>query len=150
MPRLIDKVFAYITYTDRLLVFSHPDSPEAGIQVPAGTVKQGEPPEEAVMREAIEETGLQTLTLAAYLGQVDHPVPQQDQVHRRRFYHLICRGTPPARWQHYETDPSEGASDRIRFEFFWARLPNGLPELAPGHARLLSKLLKSLNTHERD
>ena len=30
------KVFAYITYQRRLLVFSHPDFPEAGIQVPTG------------------------------------------------------------------------------------------------------------------
>jgi len=118
--------------------------------VPAGTVKQGEPPDQAVMREAIEETGLQTLTLAAYLGQVDHPVPHHDQVHRRRFYHLLCQGTPPARWQHYETDPSGGASKPIRFEFFWAPLPNNLPELAPGHDCLLPKLLESLNVHQRE
>jgi hypothetical protein len=45
MPQHIDKVFAYITHTDRLLVFSHPDFPEADIQVPAGTVKQDEPPD---------------------------------------------------------------------------------------------------------
>ena len=47
------KVFAYITYHHRLLVFSHPFAPEAGIQVPAGTIKADEPPEAAVLREAL-------------------------------------------------------------------------------------------------
>ena len=42
------KAFAYITCHHSLLVFSHPYEPEAGIQVPAGTVEVGEGPEEAV------------------------------------------------------------------------------------------------------
>jgi hypothetical protein len=49
------KVFAYITHCNRLLVFVHPFAPEAGIQVPAGTIKANERPEEAVLREAFEE-----------------------------------------------------------------------------------------------
>ncbi|MBA2247495.1 MAG: NUDIX domain-containing protein, partial [Chloroflexia bacterium] len=65
------KAFAYITSGPtsgptsghRLLVFSHPLSPEAGIQVPAGTIDDGETPEEAVLREASQETGLPSLTV---------------------------------------------------------------------------------------
>ncbi len=38
----LKKVFAYITRGDKLLVFRHADFPEAGIQVPAGTAKEGE------------------------------------------------------------------------------------------------------------
>ena len=38
------KVFAYITHRCHLLVFWHVDVPEAGIQVPAGTVEPGESP----------------------------------------------------------------------------------------------------------
>jgi 8-oxo-dGTP pyrophosphatase MutT (NUDIX family) len=34
------------------------DHPNAGIQVPAGTVEEGEAPEAAAVREAMEETGL--------------------------------------------------------------------------------------------
>jgi NUDIX domain len=49
------KVFAYITHCNRLLVFVHPFAPEAGIQIPAGTIKANERPEEAVLREAFEE-----------------------------------------------------------------------------------------------
>ena len=42
MTPVIHKVFAYITHRDRLLVFRHTDFPEAGIQVPAGTVLKDE------------------------------------------------------------------------------------------------------------
>jgi len=75
---LISKVLAYITHANRLLVFSHPHSPEAGIQVPAGTLKDGERPEDAVLREAHEETGLTHLELAGFLGEcqrdMSHPL----------------------------------------------------------------------------
>lgn len=51
----------------RVLVFSHPHHPDAGIQVPAGTVKEGETPKEVVLREAIEETGLKELKIRSFL-----------------------------------------------------------------------------------
>ncbi len=44
LPPVKRKVLAYITNGDngdRLLVFRHPYSPEAGIQVPGGTVHEG-------------------------------------------------------------------------------------------------------------
>ncbi len=41
-----------------LLVFEHAGQPEAGLQVPGGTVEEGETPLEAVAREVLEESGL--------------------------------------------------------------------------------------------
>jgi 8-oxo-dGTP pyrophosphatase MutT (NUDIX family) len=41
-----------------LLVFEHRDFPEAGTQVPAGTVDRGEAPARTVVREVLEETGV--------------------------------------------------------------------------------------------
>ena len=38
----IQKVYAYITRAEQLLVFSHVDFPEAGIQVPGGTLEPGD------------------------------------------------------------------------------------------------------------
>ena len=63
------KVFAYITHNQHLLVFNHPFASEAGIQVPVGTIEEGEHPETAVLREAFEETGLNNLTLDCFLGE---------------------------------------------------------------------------------
>lgn len=44
------KAFAYITQGNSLLIFEHEDAPEAGIQVPAGSIEAGETPEEAALR----------------------------------------------------------------------------------------------------
>jgi 8-oxo-dGTP pyrophosphatase MutT (NUDIX family) len=56
----------------KLLVFRHPT---AGIQLPAGTVDVGERLEEAAMREAFEETGLEELHLERRLGSISQESP---------------------------------------------------------------------------
>ncbi|MCB8979427.1 MAG: NUDIX domain-containing protein [Ardenticatenaceae bacterium] len=69
----IHKVTAFITREHpqgrQLLLFQHP---QAGVQIPAGTVDEGEGWETAVVREAHEETGLTQLTIHRYLGQVEN------------------------------------------------------------------------------
>jgi 8-oxo-dGTP pyrophosphatase MutT (NUDIX family) len=147
MPVLKQKVFAYITHGPRLLVFRHPESPEAGIQVPAGTVHAGEDLEAAVLREATEETGRADLVLVRFLGEqmLDRREDVgRDEIHHRHFYHLRCTGDPPATWRHWETDPSDGSPGPIPFDFFWAPLPDGVPELIAGHGNLLPQLLAAL------
>jgi len=146
VPIVRRKAFAYITHGSRLLVFSHPHAPEAGIQVPAGTIRPGERPEEAVMREAVEETGLAGLRLAAYLGEARRDMSDfgLDEIHHRHFYHLRCESDPPERWQHHEADAGDGSAEPILFEFFWARLPHGVPELIADHGCLIPRLVERL------
>ncbi|HET6312761.1 MAG TPA: NUDIX domain-containing protein, partial [Chloroflexia bacterium] len=54
------KAIAYITREvegrKQLLVFTHRDNPEAGVQVPAGTAHEGEDIEATLFREVEEET----------------------------------------------------------------------------------------------
>ena len=109
---VITKVFAYITHQNRLLVFRHTDFPEAGIQVPAGTVMEHKDLPIAVLREAREETGLTDLTIKTYLGEQIRNMEDvgKQEIHHRHFYHLLCEGDPPGSWQHNETDPSDEAS----------------------------------------
>lgn len=147
MPVLRRKVFAYITHGDRLLVFTQPDAPEAGVQVPAGTISDDERPEDAVLREAREETGLAGLTLVGFLGEqfLDRAPSGRDEIHHRRFYHLRCAGTPPDTWEHYEDDPSDGSGRSYLFAFSWARLPHGVPDLIADHGILLPRLLEVLS-----
>lgn len=97
MPQLKQKVLAYITWNDKLLVFSHPDFPEAGIQVPAGTIEPGETPEVAALREAFEETGLTRLMLVTALGEQVRDVTPfgKNELHHRYFFHLLCVEPPP-------------------------------------------------------
>ena len=144
MTRVVKrKAFAYITHGGRLLVFRQPHAPEAGIQVPAGSMHDDESPEAAVVREAWEETGLDGLTLVRCLGeQVFDRLPYdgQDEVHHRYFFHLRCDGTPPERWQHYEPDPSDGSEPPL-FELFWAELPDGVPALNADQGPLVPELI---------
>ena len=149
MPTLKQKAFAYITYGDSLLVFSHPDFPEAGIQVPAGTIEPGEEPGAAALREAYEETGLSGLRLVTPLGeQVRDATPfGKDEVHHRYFFHLRCTETPPQTWRHWEESPSDG-SERVAFDFFWAPLPDGVPPLIAGHDAYLPLLIQHTRVRE--
>ena len=141
------KAFAYITNRNRLLVFIHPFAPEAGIQVPAGTIKANERPEEAVLREAFEETGLSGLVVDTFLGEDERDMSDfgRDEIHHRRFYHLRCEGDPPATWRHEEHDsPADPKLVPIIFEFFWAPLPHDVPPLIAGHGQMIPQLLKKL------
>lgn len=54
-------------------MFEHP---YAGIQIPAGTVEEGERPLDAALRETAEETGLTEVKLLAELGARDAPPPE--------------------------------------------------------------------------
>ena len=66
---VVEKITAFITrnYNNdkELLLIQHPN---AGIQIPAGTVEQGETIEEALKREIKEETGLRNITIKKYIG----------------------------------------------------------------------------------
>ena len=59
MPREVAKVVCYVVHDNHLLVFTHDHEPMevTGVQVPAGSIKPGESPEEAAVRELFEETG---------------------------------------------------------------------------------------------
>lgn len=148
MPALMHKVFAYITHGHRLLVFRHADFPEAGIQVPAGTVQPIEHPDVAVLREVYEETGLADFTEAYFLGEQIRDMRDfnRDEVHHRYFYHLRYLGDPPATWRHDET--SGGIAEPIVFEFFWADLPDHVPELIADHDKFLPALLRRLSIEQ--
>lgn len=146
MPAMRRKVLAYITHANRLLVFRHVDFPEAGIQVPGGTVEPGEDWEAAALREATEETGLSDLRLIGLLGErkFDLAPYGRDEVNLRRFYHLRCEGQPPEVWRHAELAPSEGPPDPIMFECFWAPLPDGVPALVAEMGALLPALVRAM------
>ncbi len=153
------KAFAYITSLTtsqttsltangiRLLVFTHPRSPNPGIQVPAGTMRDGESPDDAVLREAREETGLTRLTLVGLLRRqlFDARPFGRDEIHDRWFFHLTCDEQTPARWRHGEHDPSDAPGEAIPFAFFWIDLPDGVPDLIAEHGRFIPELLRTVH-----
>jgi 8-oxo-dGTP diphosphatase len=141
------KAFAYITHGYRLLIFSHPLAPDAGIQVPAGTIRDGERPEDAAMREAAEETGRNDLALVRFLGEHVRDMADcgYDEIHHRFFYHLRCTGAPPERWWNCEPDPADGGELPL-FEFFGALLSHRIPDLIEDHGALLPALISRFQT----
>lgn len=143
MPVFKRKVYAYITYRQRLLVFAHPNEPEAGIQVPGGTLEEGEDPEAGALREAVEESGRTDLQVVRFLGHVTHDLADRgiDEIHDRYFFHLRCTGEPPERWRHGELTPSDGSPGPIPFDFFWVQLPDEVPNLIADMGQMLHVLL---------
>lgn len=81
MEKVLEKVTAFITRKNKgetqLLLFCHP---HAGIQVPAGTIKDYEGHMEAALREAKEETGLDNLKVKNYIGFMDKLLPNDQFV----------------------------------------------------------------------
>lgn len=144
------KVLVYITYQNRLLIFTHPDFPEAGIQVPGGTLRDDESPEAGALREAIEETVLTSLRVVACLGEVQRDMSDfgMAQLHHRYFYHLTCDEAPPETWWHGEFESADGSREPIVFEFGWAALPDGVPPLIAGHDALIPELWRRLNVQQ--
>jgi len=143
--REVHKVTAYVTCEGQLLVFSQPAASEAGIQVPSGTVEDGEQPHDAVVRETNEETGLEGLRVERLLGthtrHVTLPSGELLPIHRH-FFHLSWRGPIQAqRWRHWELNPSFGPKGPIEFELYWVPLARNVPKLEADLGDLLHEIL---------
>ena len=131
-------------------MFRQVDFPEAGIQVPAGTVMPNEELTAAVLREAHEETGLERLVVKSYLGEQLRNMQDfgKAEVHQRHFFHLSCEGTTPTQWQHDENHAGDGDGAPIRFEFFWAKIPDQIPELIGDHDVMVPRLERQVQNEK--
>ena len=138
------KVLAYITRGKQLLVFRHPQFPEAGLQVPAGTVEENESLDEAVLRETEEETGLENFKILSFLGEsfLEYELDGKKIAEKRYFYHLLPPENIPETWLAYEWSPSDGSPAPIEFEYFWLDLTTCSKNLFGRQAELLYHLIK--------
>ena len=89
----IKKAYAYVTRVRdgklQVLVFLHKDIPEAGIQIPKGTVKEEEDTYSAVIREVKEETGIQKCEVEKLIS-ADNWENADGAMHNRYFYKIVC------------------------------------------------------------
>ncbi len=142
------KVFAYVIHPclSNVLIARHVDFPEAGLQVPAGTVEPGEALEDALWREVEEETGLSSECfepLVRKLGEaiVEVNTSRGSQCHYRHFFRLDVRGDVECleTWQHTETFCDDG-SPPVLLEYFWCPVKLARHVLWPGHGEYLDAL----------
>lgn len=137
---VLEKAFGYITRDwegrIQILVFEQ-NTVGAGIQIPKGTVEDGETPLEAVLREMVEETGLTNLKVKGLIAQ-DYAEHYSGAIHKRYFYHLLSNESRPT-WQHNPTGLNEG---NLRFTFYWIE-ENDNVVLTKGHGDYLYRVLKN-------
>ncbi|GAA2611769.1 NUDIX domain-containing protein [Actinomadura fulvescens] len=135
-----DKVLCYIVGDGRLLVFRHTDFSyeQVGIQVPAGSIRPGETPEEAALREAREETGFTRFTIVRKLGEALYDIsPYRFEIQRRHVFQLELTEPTPERWAGQERH--DGQREPTNLECFWIPLEAG-HVLQSGQGALLGAL----------
>jgi 8-oxo-dGTP pyrophosphatase MutT (NUDIX family) len=120
------KVVVYAIQNNKILVFRHVDFSyeEVGIQVPAGSVKEYESLEDAVLRELVEETGFMDFEIIAYLGSANYDMsPYRNEIHERHFYYVKTTNELPDRW--FSKENHDGSCEPTNFECFFIPLERG-------------------------
>jgi ADP-ribose pyrophosphatase YjhB (NUDIX family) len=104
----------------QLLMFKHPDCPEAPIQIPGGGVEPEESLESALHRETDEESGLNNLTIIRKLGvaEICWRQPQKLVSYRHCFLLQAPQDTPEV-WDHIVQ--GDGIDAGMKFSYFWHR-----------------------------
>lgn len=124
--RVVQKVVCYVVHDEHLLVFTHDDVPLefAGVQVPAGTIEAGEAPEDAAIRETLEETGIRT-TVVRHLGKERYDItPTRFEIAERHFY-LLVPSDPvdiALRWSAGDSAPNSGGDFSPTWTCWWLPL----------------------------
>lgn len=139
------KALAHITRQHnndaQLLVFTHRDYPEAGLQIPAGTVEEGEEIEHALFREIQEESGLvpDDLKLIRKLAVFE----SQEWGTIRHVFHLATTKPLPDSWNcltnDYDNDEARARDERLVFCYRWESLKNKI-DLAGNQGLWLDKI----------
>jgi 8-oxo-dGTP pyrophosphatase MutT (NUDIX family) len=118
------KVYAYVTRkkdgNTQLLVRTHRDIPEAGVQVPGGTVEHGESLEEALLREILEESGLKHIMVEGLVADDLIYAKEKDEYQKRYFYHVTLTTDVKEEWSH--AIDCEGEDNGLIFCYKWVNL----------------------------
>jgi 8-oxo-dGTP pyrophosphatase MutT (NUDIX family) len=150
-PPCYQRAAAFVTDpAGRLLILDHLDVPTAGTQVPAGGIHEGEQPEDAVLRELAEESGIVDARLVRKLGEAwrvaeagNVPPGLEEQV--THAFHLVVdhlEGRPDS-WEWDECDG--GAVVKHRFVLRWTTLDQAASDLWPTQAMWIASLRCSVD-----
>jgi 8-oxo-dGTP diphosphatase len=137
------KVLAYITKGQEpnleLLVFEHKDFPEAGLQIPGGTVEEDELLIDALYREIAEESGIvrDALSFEGKIHKCNYYPQGKDTVHERNFFHLKYTGEQ-VNWEHIVE--CDGLDNGLTFAFRFEPIET-LPQLAGAQGEALKNVV---------
>jgi ADP-ribose pyrophosphatase YjhB (NUDIX family) len=139
---VIPKVLAYITRDGpqgrEVLVFRHRGHPDAGVQVPGGTVETGEELTVALHREVKEETGLIGLRVVSQLARARFFAEWRNELQERNVFHLEAPADLPGSWSHVVAAGEEDAG--LHFELFWMQVNEAREVLRWGQGEWLEML----------
>jgi len=125
------KVLGYIikgfNESIHLLIFSHRDFPNAGLQVPGGTIEEGEELQIGMLREIKEESGLSEFSSVNYLGKSIYIAKSKQELHERHFFQLNYGGRKEGNFIHEVTSGKEDKG--LVFHYQWVPLRE-IPPLA--------------------
>ena len=143
MPyKVKNKVFAYIIRKkgDKLemLIFRHRDFPEAGLQVPAGTIENGEDKISALRREVQEESGLETFKQITFLGTQQFIATSKQEIHHRFFYQMLIEDSIPDEFEHIVS--GNGLDKDLVFIYKWVEVLR-LPKLIAEHDHFIKEII---------
>ena len=138
---IVDKVVAYIVDAgaQNILVFEHDKKwSEAGIQVPAGTVDENEDLANAALREALEESGLQDLSIIRNLDEYVLFRNTHSQYNRRHVYIMSSKSSLGKTWSHAVT--GNGDDEGMNYHYSWMPLSEARYKLAGSFGSSIHKL----------
>lgn len=120
--KLEQKVLAYICRFNQglwqLLVFDHDKTfPDAGVQIPGGTVEKGEALQVALEREIFEESGLQNLMIVSQIDQYDFQNPATGKTQQRHVFLALAPNEERDQWTHHVKGSGEDST--LIFHFRW-------------------------------
>jgi 8-oxo-dGTP pyrophosphatase MutT (NUDIX family) len=136
-PRM-RKVWAFVTRGERGVMMLAHQNKSIGLQVPSGTLHEGESPSEGVLREAAEETGRDDFTLVGSLGVIRHGWGWSDS--DIEGFHLRAPRDSPMSWSHGEFTNTEVEL----FSFFWVDIDDAERLLFPPQRDFIPELRRSL------
>ena len=137
---MITKTAAYIfrrgKQRNKLLVFAHRNYPDVPIQVPGGTVDEGEEIVDALFREVEEEAGLVNLPVVRKLGTYQFFWQDIHGEVERHFFLLEAPADIENEWEHEVC--GNGIDCGLVFSYFWVKVNDDL-ELAGDLGKFISR-----------
>lgn len=136
-------IYCFNSDLTAILTFTQRGAPEAGRQIPAGTIESMELPYDAALREFEEETGHTPPLPLTYITQTVYDMSAyKPELHVRHWYACVDReGRLPEAWVHEEVEATVGL---IQYQYSWTKCDMSA-DLIADHGTLCALSLSTLS-----